>query len=102
LFETRNRRQVSQRSSHSKLDVPLPQGVKPKGDKLLRMEAQCARFESGQVHLPREAPWLAEFCTKFWPSPTAIMMILTEQDAARTLCPVLRNEKAIEFAPDDL
>lgn len=41
--------------------VPLPQGVKPKGDKLVRMEAQCARFESGQVHLPREAPWLAEF-----------------------------------------
>jgi hypothetical protein len=27
---------------------------------------------------------------------------LTEQDAARILCPLLRNEKAIEFVPDDL
>ena len=38
--------------------VPVPQGIKPKGDKLLRMEAQCARFENGQVHFPRESPWL--------------------------------------------
>jgi predicted phage terminase large subunit-like protein len=41
--------------------VPVPQGIKPKGDKLVRMEAQCARFENGQVHLPRNVPWLAEF-----------------------------------------
>jgi predicted phage terminase large subunit-like protein len=41
--------------------VPIPQGIKPRGDKLVRMEAQCARFENGQVHLPRNAPWLAEF-----------------------------------------
>ena len=25
------------------------------------MEAQCARFEAGQVYLPKEASWLAEF-----------------------------------------
>ena len=41
--------------------VPLPIGIKPVGDKLVRMEAQCARFEAGQVYLPREAPWLSEF-----------------------------------------
>jgi predicted phage terminase large subunit-like protein len=41
--------------------VPLPIGVTPQGDKLVRMEAQCARFEAGQVFLPREAAWLAEF-----------------------------------------
>jgi predicted phage terminase large subunit-like protein len=40
--------------------VPVPQGIKPKGDKLVRMEAQCARFESRQVHFPREAPWLGD------------------------------------------
>jgi predicted phage terminase large subunit-like protein len=41
--------------------VPLPIGVKPEGDKLVRMEAQCARFEARQVYLPKEAPWLSEF-----------------------------------------
>jgi predicted phage terminase large subunit-like protein len=40
--------------------VPMPIGIKPAGDKLVRMEAQCARFEAGQVYLPREAPWLSE------------------------------------------
>ena len=40
--------------------VPLPIGIKPEGDKLVRMEAQCARFETGQVYLPKEAPWLGE------------------------------------------
>jgi predicted phage terminase large subunit-like protein len=40
--------------------VPSPIGVKPEGDKLVRMEAQSARFEAGQVYLPREAPWLSE------------------------------------------
>ena len=41
--------------------VPSPIGVKPEGDKLVRMEAQCARFEARQVYLPKEAPWLSEF-----------------------------------------
>jgi predicted phage terminase large subunit-like protein len=41
--------------------VPSPIGVKPVGDKLMRMEAQSARFEAGQVYLPKEAPWLSEF-----------------------------------------
>jgi predicted phage terminase large subunit-like protein len=41
--------------------VPVPIGIKPIGDKLVRMEAQCARFEAGQVFLPKEAPWLSEF-----------------------------------------
>jgi hypothetical protein len=27
---------------------------------------------------------------------------LTEEDAARVFCPLLRNEKAIELTPDDL
>ena len=41
--------------------VPLPIGIKPEKDKLVRMEAQSARFEAGQVHLPEEAPWLGDF-----------------------------------------
>ncbi len=30
----------------------------PKFDKTARLLAQAARFEAGQVHVPREAPWL--------------------------------------------
>lgn len=51
--------------------VPLPIGIKPAGDKLVRMEAQCARFEAGQVYLPREAPWLSEFLHEILAFPNA-------------------------------
>jgi predicted phage terminase large subunit-like protein len=40
-------------------EVPIPIGINPNGDKLVRMEAQSARFEAGQVYLPEQAPWLA-------------------------------------------
>jgi predicted phage terminase large subunit-like protein len=35
--------------------------VTPRYDKEARFLAQSARFESGQVHVPAEAPWLAEW-----------------------------------------
>ena len=41
--------------------VPLPIGIKPEKDKIVRMEAQSARFEAGQVHLPKDASWLGDF-----------------------------------------
>ena len=41
--------------------IPLPIGVQPEGDKLVRMEAQTARFEAGQVLLLREAVWLGDY-----------------------------------------
>ena len=53
----------------------MPIGIKPEGDKLVRMEAQCARFEAGQVHFPKEAPWLSDSCTRSWPSQTRAMTI---------------------------
>lgn len=34
---------------------------RPQFDKRARLEIQAARFECGQVHLPREAPWLATY-----------------------------------------
>ena len=40
--------------------VPRPIGINPEGDKLVRMEAQCARFEAGQVYFPKDAPWLGD------------------------------------------
>jgi len=51
--------------------VPLPIGIKPVGDKIVRMEAQCARFEAGQVYLPREAAWLSEFLHEILAFPNA-------------------------------
>lgn len=41
-----------------------PIGIKPVGDKLDRMHLQSARFENGTVHLPKEAPWLADYLTE--------------------------------------
>jgi predicted phage terminase large subunit-like protein len=51
--------------------VPTPIGVKPMGDKLVRMEAQGARFEAGQVYLPTEAPWLSEFLREILAFPNS-------------------------------
>ena len=34
---------------------------KPEGDKIMRLHAQTATIENGFVHLPREAPWLADY-----------------------------------------
>jgi predicted phage terminase large subunit-like protein len=33
----------------------------PEGDKVMRMHAQTAFVEAGFVHLPRKAPWLADY-----------------------------------------
>ena len=35
------------------------------------MEAQCARFEAGQVYLPKDAPWLSEFLREVFAFPNA-------------------------------
>ena len=36
----------------------------PRFDKRARLEAQAARFEAGQVHLPRNAPWLGSYLSE--------------------------------------
>jgi predicted phage terminase large subunit-like protein len=41
--------------------VSVPIGITPVGSKRERMEAQSARFEAGQVWLPQDAPWLADW-----------------------------------------
>ena len=40
--------------------VPKPIPIRPDGDKLVRMEAQTAKIEAGQVLLPEDAPWLGD------------------------------------------
>jgi len=37
------------------------QGVKPEGDKVMRMNAQTGAFEQGLVLLPTQAPWLEDY-----------------------------------------
>ena len=42
----------------------------PQFDKEARLLAQAARFETGQVHLPSEAPWLAEYVDELTAFPS--------------------------------
>jgi predicted phage terminase large subunit-like protein len=56
---------------NSEPGIPMPIAIKPEGDKIGRMEAQAARFEAGQVHLPREAPWLSAFLHELLGFPNA-------------------------------
>jgi predicted phage terminase large subunit-like protein len=44
-------------------------GVKPEHDKLTRMSVQSAKFESGRVRFPREAPWLSELEAELFSFP---------------------------------
>jgi predicted phage terminase large subunit-like protein len=46
-----------------------PIGIVPKGDKKDRLIAQTPRIEAGQVHLPVEADWLADFVTEILQFP---------------------------------
>jgi predicted phage terminase large subunit-like protein len=41
--------------------MPEPIGRIPKGSKADRMAVQCAKIEAGQVHIPDDAPWLANY-----------------------------------------
>jgi len=36
-------------------------GIKPEGDKVMRLHAQSATIENGFVYVPKQAPWLAEY-----------------------------------------
>ncbi|MGE0410016.1 MAG: phage terminase large subunit, partial [Amphiplicatus sp.] len=50
---------------------PRPIGVKPQGDKEVRMEASSAAIEQGSVFLPKEAPWLSAFLEEILAFPNA-------------------------------
>jgi len=45
--------------------------VKPDKDKIIRMTTQTGLMENGQVHLPREAPWLQAYETELMLFPVA-------------------------------
>jgi predicted phage terminase large subunit-like protein len=52
-------------------NVPEPIGIQPEGEKVVRMEAQAARFEAGQVHLPHDAGWLDDFLQEILAFPSS-------------------------------
>jgi predicted phage terminase large subunit-like protein len=41
--------------------IPSPISRKPENDKITRFSAQSSRIEAGDLTLPHDAPWLAEF-----------------------------------------
>jgi predicted phage terminase large subunit-like protein len=77
--------------------IPMPIGIRPEGDKLVRMEAQCARFEAGQIQLPREAPWLSTFLHEILAFPNtrhddqidSVSQFLNWAEADRTRRPIV-------------
>ena len=46
-------------------------GVKPDGDKIMRLHAQTATIENGFVHLPDEAHWLADYIAELTAFPAS-------------------------------
>jgi predicted phage terminase large subunit-like protein len=44
-------------------------GVKPDRNKIVRMSIESAKFESGQVFFPREAPWLPDLEAELFTFP---------------------------------
>ena len=73
----------------------------PRFDKRARLEAQAARFEAGQVHLPRNAPWLGSYLSELLGFPfephddqvdaTSLALNYMVARAARTRPLVRRN-----------
>ena len=49
--------------------VPGIVAIKPDRDKITRMAAVSAKFESGLVFLPKGAPWLADFEAELFAFP---------------------------------
>ncbi len=46
-------------------------GVKPEGDKVMRLHAQTAKIENGFVHLPDDAHWLADYLAELTAFPAS-------------------------------
>ena len=47
--------------NHQMRGIPRPTPITPTGDKVVRLSAQSAKIQEGQVHLPHKAAWLDDF-----------------------------------------
>ncbi len=54
---------------HTQAGVPPPIGVRPQGEKAMRMATQSAVIEAGRVFLPRLASWLDDFRSELMAFP---------------------------------
>ncbi len=52
---------VQEFAGEQHIGMPRPIGITPDGDKVMRLEAITPVIERGDLLLPAEAPWLAEF-----------------------------------------
>ncbi|MDT7040792.1 phage terminase large subunit [Candidatus Nitronereus thalassa] len=52
-------------------NFPRPIGIKPQGEKVMRLSNHSATIEAGHVHLPQKASWLEEFKAEFLAFPQA-------------------------------
>jgi predicted phage terminase large subunit-like protein len=46
--------------------------IRPEGDKVMRMSAQSAKIEGGEVYLPRHAKWLDDLRTEILAFPRGL------------------------------
>jgi predicted phage terminase large subunit-like protein len=67
IEDTELGRALSQDLRHTGKLMPILK--RPRFDKIARLQAQASRFEAGQVHLPRCAPWLAEYLSELLAFP---------------------------------
>jgi len=68
-------------------------GVKPTNDKITRMQIAAAKFESGKVFFPRNAPWLAELEAEIFSFPQS-----RHDDQVDSISQAL-NETVISYDP---
>jgi predicted phage terminase large subunit-like protein len=52
-------------------DIPSI-GIRPEGDKMMRMSAQTAKIEAGALHLPHNAPWLDDLKSELLAFPLGL------------------------------
>ena len=52
-------------------DIPAI-GIRPEGDKVMRMSAQTSKIEAGAVHLPHHAPWLDDLKSELLAFPLGL------------------------------
>lgn len=57
--------------TNTQIGVPMPIARKPEGDKVSRVAGISAMIEAGQLTLPVQAPWLAEFKAELLAFPNA-------------------------------
>jgi phage terminase large subunit-like protein len=51
--------------------LSMVKGIKPEGDKTMRLNAQTATIENGFVYLPRETSWLRDYLAEMTSFPKA-------------------------------